>query len=309
MNFTCTGKVIQWRATGVFTTPPDSQNYIDAMLDIWREISANPGTYRRMGRIQLGTCGNASFVIGRSIIIECTLSQDKRVTVEPGDVIGIEIADNNVYRFRLYFITGGGPTNYYFSGHFESTATLSQAIHRKQVQPQVSLTIEPIMSASTAQPVSTKVSTIDVPITQLSITTEASSTPTSSSVTTKESPNIQETIIDSSATESLTTMTDLANPRQSTSDVVGAIVGGVVGFILLSALILVMLALVFQSRKYRRDLRDRESRNVNNMEVKANDSYIPVFRQISTENNVAYGEMVNQTDNMYEIVDPPYIKY
>ena len=84
---------------------------------------------------------------GMSNIYECTLPQSERVSVEAGDVIGIEIAENGDYRFRLYFTVGGGPTNYQFSGQV-STATLSQATKPIQDQPQISLTVEPIMSTT-----------------------------------------------------------------------------------------------------------------------------------------------------------------
>ena len=103
MNFTCTGTVAYWRAAGVFTTTGNRNT--DAVLSIWRETSDNSGTYVRMGGIQLGTCGNgiqAPLVTGMSNIYECTLPQSERVSVEAGDVIGIEIAENGDYRFRLY---------------------------------------------------------------------------------------------------------------------------------------------------------------------------------------------------------------
>ena len=46
------------------------------------------------------------------------------------------------------------------------------------------------------------------------------------------------------------------------------------------------------------------------IEVDTNPSYIPLCTQISTENNVAYGEvMMNQDGNdLYEIMDPPIIE-
>ena len=48
--------------------------------------------------------------------------------------------------------------------------------------------------------------------------------------------------------------------------------------------------------------------NTVDIEVDSNPSYIPLCTQISTENNVAYGEMaLNQDGNdLYEIMDPPF---
>lgn len=59
---------------------------------------------------------------------------------------------------------------------------------------------------------------------------------------------------------------------------------------LLSTVAILVLVVVYQSRKYRRDVREREARidkaqNVNMMDVETrpNDPYIPIFCQISTE--------------------------
>ena len=87
--------------------------------------------------------------------------------------------------------------------------------------------------------------------------------------------------------------------------IIGSVVGGLVGIILLSVLVVLTLALVYQSRKYKGDLRDSETRiataqnhgDTLNVEMKANQSYIPVFREISTENNAAYGETVNKNSS------------
>ena len=66
--------------------------------------------------------------------------------------------------------------------------------------------------------------------------------------------------------------------------------------ILLSTVAILILIMVYQW-KYKRDVRGREMRidmtqNVNtvDIETKANVSYNPIFCQILTEDNVAYGE-------------------
>ena len=50
-----------------------------------------------------------------------------------------------------------------------------------------------------------------------------------------------------------------------------------------------------------------EKTNTVDIEVDTNPSYIPLCTQISTENNVAYGEVTMNQDgnNLYEIMDPP----
>ena len=101
---------------------------------------------------------------GMSGVYECTLPPNERVSVQPGDVIGIELPRQNEAKFRLYFdSTNNAPTNYVFSG-YDTTVSLSQAISSEQDQPQVSLTVE----LDNIIPV--------LPTTQPLITTEASST-------------------------------------------------------------------------------------------------------------------------------------
>ncbi len=373
MNFTCTGTVTRWRAAGLFETA--GRRRTDAMLGIWREISANPGTYERISEIPLGTCGQ---LLAPSIgdIYECVLRDHNimRVTVQPGDVIGIEIAANRDYRFRLYFTDNRGPTNYQFDGKV-STATLSQVSLTVQDQPQISLTVEPLIvttalsvnsEASTAdvtttQPPTIEISTTDFPMaTQFPTTVEASTTDitttkdattqpptftrvptTTEAVTTYDTASIFEsttedtetndqmtgqatsttdtldTFVSESHTEILDANSNNVEAGNSNGDLgllVGSALAGVVGITLLSAVAILILIVVYQSRKYKKTTRDREIRTVvpqninalDGIEMKANLSYISVFHQISTGDNVAYGEMVNQDSNeLYEIIDPP----
>jgi hypothetical protein len=96
---------------------------------------------------------------------------------------------------------------------------------------------------------------------------------------------------------------------------VGAVVGAV---ILLSAIAILILIIACLIRKHKkkdsRNGRDSEMRtsvventNIVDIAVDTNLSYIPLVTQITTENNVAYGEVtVNQDgDGLYEIMDPP----
>ena len=77
--------------------------------------------------------------------------------------------------------------------------------------------------------------------------------------------------------------------------IVGSVVGGLVGIILLSVIIILTLALVYLARKYKRELRKREmigmAKDGKALDVavplKDNQSYIPI------PNSVAYGEMVS----------------
>ena len=204
------------------------QRTTDAILGIWRETSNNPKIYERINEISLGTCGGqvpAPLVMGMSDVYECTLPQSERVSVQPGDVIGIEIARNSRYRFRLYFDdTNSGPTNYVFNGQV-STATLNQASFIKQDHPQISLTIEPIISTTvplTTRPLTTtQASTTDLPTTQLpTTTTEPEDLSTAATpqplTTTRASTTTEVTIIGTEFTTGSATETQTTDDAQTT---------------------------------------------------------------------------------------------
>ena len=93
MNFTCTGTVTKWKAAGSF----DNANNVNAFLGIWKQNSTQAGSYDRVAKIELGTCGSGELVMVTGNVYECTLPVDLRVPVQPGDIIGIEIARRNVY--------------------------------------------------------------------------------------------------------------------------------------------------------------------------------------------------------------------
>ena len=181
MMFTCTGTVVKWRAAGIYDV-----RSVNAMLDIWRERSGVAGTYDKVATIELGTCGSgveATLVTGLSDVYECTLPESLRVSVQPGDIVGIEIARSTVYNFRLYFDdTNSGSTNYVFNGQF-STVTLSQRDSTSQDQPQISLTVEMAVQTTESSTTTQLPTTITIASTT-ELTTAADTTPGEAQTTT-----------------------------------------------------------------------------------------------------------------------------
>ena len=401
MSFTCFGTVTHWRAAGEFRGRGNTIE--NPVLSIWRERSSEPGTFDRVDGIQLGICGNgvqAPLVIGTRNVYECTLPQSERVSVQPGDIVGIQLPDASTVIFRLHFNDATtGPTNYVFNSH-GSAFSLSEASSMTPDQPQISLTVEPVITMtvpvlSSTQPLTT--TAIDPPTTHAPTSTEATS------MATTESPTTAKALTTAAATEPPTTITDAlttavaTEPTTITTDalttaaatespttdalttaaatepptttttealiftdlpstqpltaitvqttstvimdsltptddsntdsptktngrlvltddsrisqqsdnadlglIVGSIVGGVVGIILLSAVIILTLALVYLARKYKRELRKREMIGMAK-DGKALDVEVPLKAYIPIPNNVACGEMVST--NAY---DPPF---
>ena len=192
MRFDCNGKITAWRAAG---TRRSNRN-INAMLGIWRETTTQ-GTYDRIATIELGVC-DGDDVTPVNNVYNCG---SLNVPVQDGDIIGIDIAANSRYRFRLHFDTSGSGlslTNYVFNGNM-STATLSQnaVSTESQQQPQISLTV--VKAATTEATMTT---------TQLSTTTEFNAP-----LTTTGSTNVGATTTGASttvtqATSATTTETD-----------------------------------------------------------------------------------------------------
>jgi hypothetical protein len=205
--------VTGWRAAGDFRTQGNAET--NSVLSIWRERS---GRFERIDGIelQLGICGSEDptpSVPGMSGVYECTLPDDERVSVQPGDVVGIELPARNRAVFQLYFDnTNNGPTNYVF-GSPGSNFSLSDAISNEQAsdQPQITLIIEPVITTTTPALPTTQA----IPATTEALSTMAdppTTTPplTSTSMATTELPASTEASITNSmaATTQLSTSTE-----------------------------------------------------------------------------------------------------
>ena len=222
MMFTCTGTVVKWRATGTY----NNGRSVNAMLNIWRERSDVSGTYDKVAIIELGTCGSVQPTPVNNVY-ECTLPESLRVSVQPGDIVGIEIARNNAYRFRLYFDnTNGGPTNYVFNGQF-STVTLSQRDSTSQDQPQISLTVE--MAVQTTHSSTTA---------QLSI---ASTTELTTAADNTQTLSNSEVVTTTGVVSGVTTTSEAVSDQPISS---GANIGLVVGIVVIAVIAVTLIVTV-----------------------------------------------------------------
>ena len=325
MNFTCSGTVTHWRAAGEFR--PYGNADTNSMLSIWRKRSSEPGTYDRIDGIELGICGGedpAPLVVGMSNVYNCTLPPNERVSVQPGDIVGIELPRRNRARFQPYFDdTNNGPTSYVFYHSENSLPSVNliqyDIIDIAQPQVQITLTVErtaeivpttqPLVTTSPATAV-TYVHTMEAlttqdsaPTTDLPGTTQNIATTQSTTISSDYTEPMVTDKISNSTKEGTTTIPNIATSimpeeiRLNNSSSVGVVVGLVVGMVsLLSTVAILIVVVAYQSRKYKRDMRERETRidkaqNVNmvDIETRPNDSYIPTFHQILTEANAAYG--------------------
>ena len=183
-------------------------------------------------------------------VYECTLPVDLRVSVQPGDIIGIEIARRNVYRFMIYFDdTDDGPINYVFEQSL-SSAILSQRNSIEQDQPQISLTVVPTIT-TTQLPTTTQATSITEALT----TTQAQTA--KETVTTTESPvgtNSDQTTTQMNIPQTTNGRISEITPlvaSSSTAVVTGSVVGGV-AVVLLLVVIVILLVMFVQQKKQKR---------------------------------------------------------
>ena len=139
MRFTCSGTVTGWRASGerIFNGNKNSA------LIIWRKTGSESETYDNVDRIELGACAGQRVETGMNNVYECILDQGDRVSVQPGDIIGIETPRPVNGNFRLYFVdSSDGPTNYIFNSGAPQTINLDDSnLLIDQLVPQISLTV------------------------------------------------------------------------------------------------------------------------------------------------------------------------
>ena len=135
MNFTHSAIIAGFIVAGrMFNQDPHSK------IQIWRENSSQPGAYYRVqpdiivDRSEI--CALSARVVSQ--VLECILDDDYRVSVEPGDFLGLELPraeeDSEIY------FTIGGPNNFIFEGHLNSRviSNLSNSDFKEiQQRPQI----------------------------------------------------------------------------------------------------------------------------------------------------------------------------
>ena len=145
MKITCNRTLVRWRAAGAFL-PWGAIPNVNIILSIWRKRGAESGIYDRMGTIRLGFCGNR-IAIRDNNVFECTLPQNSRMSVQMGDIVGVEVTANTRGFQILYHRTTSEMRSYRFDRQTSSMATvrLSDSDVILTDVPQISLTVEPVL--------------------------------------------------------------------------------------------------------------------------------------------------------------------
>ena len=145
MNFTCSGTVVGFTVGGRQVNGEE-----DPLIQIWRENLSHPdpGVYYKIATditINGTVCENGLSEESGTSVFHCNLSESFHVSVEQGDILGLEIPPLNNDDFLVYFAhTTKGPLNYVFDSQLlASPISLSNASSVNQLLPQLTLQIEP----------------------------------------------------------------------------------------------------------------------------------------------------------------------
>ena len=147
MNFTCNGTITEFTFAGIFES--GEQN---PMIQIWSENSSQPGEYYRTGAnitIDETVCvGGFNEVFAG--VFRCDLNEAAHVSVQPGDVLGLELSsDSNSTIVLLFARVIQGPINYVFSEEqllSSLTVILSNRTSEIQELPQITIKVSGMLS-------------------------------------------------------------------------------------------------------------------------------------------------------------------
>ena len=127
MKFGCFGTIV-----GVTVAVWDNSESQCPKLQIWRENGTQSGLYHKITRtsdIEIRNSNPPCYQRNlNNGILQCTLREDLRISVQPEDLLGLEIPSVDDDDLEIYF-KAGGPTNLVFQGRLGSTVDLSTEPH------------------------------------------------------------------------------------------------------------------------------------------------------------------------------------
>lgn len=113
-------------------------------IQIWRESKDQCGVYYKPGP-DIPIIDDSSVCLRHRLgggLFRCTLNENWQVSVQPGDILGLELPPENDDDFDIYFKSGGPmPLNYVFEGKLNSTVNISEANYHSHDLPQINLVV------------------------------------------------------------------------------------------------------------------------------------------------------------------------
>ena len=135
MNFTCSATIFGFIVAGrQLNTQPD------AKIQIWRQMSQSSLYYKSRPDIPIKFNDAAVCIYQNNYINsnlrECILNDAFRASVQPGDILGLELPMTDMPNREIFF-TNGGPLNYIFESNLQSPVFLNNSQVQEQQLPQI----------------------------------------------------------------------------------------------------------------------------------------------------------------------------
>ena len=139
MTFGCNGTIVR---VVVAVENRYGQRSEYPKIQIWRENKTQTGIYYRQGADIQVIDDNPMCIHDsrRGEVFRCTLNENFQVSVQPGDILGLELPPENDVEFDIYF-KSGGPRNYIFEGKLNSTVNITEAAGYSNDLPQINLVV------------------------------------------------------------------------------------------------------------------------------------------------------------------------
>ena len=132
MNFTCDGTITRVTVGGMRRS---GKNKKKLKLRVWKENATEPGIYHRSGKaIALALNNNMCNEKKKRCTLQL-LMEEKQISVEPGDLLGIEVPRSNAADFELDSVPMPGLMNYIFRSNQHSMVNLSDRMDVIEEQP------------------------------------------------------------------------------------------------------------------------------------------------------------------------------
>ena len=151
MSFTCNGTIVGFTVAG----RQRRQLLMDPIIQVWRGNRSQSDVYYKTSSdivINEAVCAETSIVFqepngndnNQELILQCTLNKTNQVSVQPGDILGLQLPQRDESPFRLDFVrVSRGPTSYVFEQQvLSSPAVLYNANLTNQELPQIALQVE-----------------------------------------------------------------------------------------------------------------------------------------------------------------------
>ena len=137
LRFGCSGTIVR-----IVVAVVNRDGRQSPKIQIWRKSKTESGIYYRHGP-DIPVVRDSSVCIRHRLgggLFRCTLNETLQVSVQPGDILGLELPPENDDDFDIYF-KSGGPWNYVFEEQLDCSVDISEALNQSNDVPQINFAV------------------------------------------------------------------------------------------------------------------------------------------------------------------------